>query len=62
MDGVAATIHYTTQALYQGSLGQWPAMSPAPGAIKPPRLPWFDTTKPGTMPLPGDTWGQDLRK
>jgi len=34
MDGVAAAIHYTTQALYQGRLGQWPAMSPAPGAIK----------------------------
>jgi hypothetical protein len=34
MDGVAAAIHYTTQALYQGRLGQWPAMSPCPGAIK----------------------------
>lgn len=34
MDGVAAATHYTTQALYQGRLGQWPAMSPAPGAIK----------------------------
>ncbi len=94
MDGVTAAIHYTTQALYQGRLGQWPAMSPAPSAIKlswsmaqlidvvesilpdlerkaaeqearaaaTPRHPWFDIVKPGTMPLPRDTWGQDLRK
>jgi hypothetical protein len=94
MDGAAAAIHYTTQALYQGRLDQWPAMCPAPGAIKlswsmaqlidvvesmlpdlerkaaeqeagaagTPRLPWFDIIKPGTMPLPRDTWGQDLRK
>ena len=94
MDGVAAAIHYTTQALYQGRLSQWPAMSPAPGAIKlswsmaqlidvaesilpdlerktaeqeartagTPRLPWCDIIKPGTMPLPRDTWGRDLRK
>lgn len=94
MDGVAAAIHYTTQALYQGRLEQWPAMSPAPGTIKlswsmaqlidvvesilpdlewkaaeqeakaaaTPRLPWSDIIKPGTMPLPRDIWGQDLRK
>ncbi len=34
MDGAAAAIHYTTQALYQGRLGHWPAMCPAPGAIE----------------------------
>ena len=34
MDDVAAAIHHTTQALYQGALGQWPAMSPAPSAMK----------------------------
>jgi Restriction endonuclease len=34
MDGAAAAIHYTTEALYRGRLGHWPAMCPAPGAIK----------------------------
>jgi hypothetical protein len=26
MDGVSLNLYYTTQALYQGRLGQWPAM------------------------------------
>ena len=37
MDGAAAAIHYTTQALYQGRLGHWPAMCPANGH---PKLAW----------------------
>ena len=31
-------------------------------AAATPRIPWFDIIKPGTMPLPRDTWGQDLRE
>jgi hypothetical protein len=38
MDTVALAIHYATEALYQGRLGQWPAMCvPASGH---PRLAW----------------------
>jgi hypothetical protein len=85
LDGVFLDLHYTTQALHQGRLGQWPAMCVSIGrevklawsmpqlidVIEPklpdlerkiseqearadqtPRLPWFDTIKPGTMPPP----------
>ncbi len=34
MDGISASIHYMTEALYQGRLGRWPAMCPARGAVK----------------------------
>jgi hypothetical protein len=34
MDGVAAAIHYMTQALYQGRLGHWPAMCPVQRGAK----------------------------
>lgn len=35
MDGVFLDLHYTTQALHQGRLGQWPAMCvPVDGEVK----------------------------
>src|SRR5260370_24652799 len=34
MDGVAAAIHYMTQALDQGMLGHWPAMCPVQRGAK----------------------------
>jgi hypothetical protein len=38
MEGVVLNIHYTTQALYQGRLGQWPAMCVS--ANRDVRLAW----------------------
>lgn len=52
MEGAAAAIHYTTQALYQGRLDHWPAMCPALGAIKhawsmPQLIEVVESTLPG---------------
>jgi hypothetical protein len=38
MDGVFLNLYYTTQALYQGRLGQWPAMCVS--ANQEPKLAW----------------------
>jgi hypothetical protein len=58
LDGVVVDLHYTTQALYQGKLGQWPAMCvsaskevrPETGReVKPERNIGFIEPKPGVL-------------
>lgn len=64
MNEVALAIHYATEALYQGRLGQWPAMCVT--ADRQPKLAWsmtqlIDAMEPKLLDLERKISGQEAR-